>query len=69
MLALVVLTFIAVDVVILLVYGIYSGTQGTLEAVRMSNREKMREEIGVRDVITNLKMFKFVVFYCNRCRG
>ena len=69
MLALVVLTFIAVDVVILLVYGIYSGTQGTLEAVRMSNRERMREEMGVRDVITNLKMFKFVVFYCNRCRG
>ena len=49
MLALIVLMFIAIDVIILLVYDIYSATQGTLEAVLFSNRERMREEIGVRD--------------------
>jgi hypothetical protein len=47
MLALIVLMFIAIDVMILLVYDIYSATQGTLEAVRFSNRERTREEIGV----------------------
>ena len=50
MLALIVLMFIAIDVVILLVYDVYSATQGTLEAIRLSNRERMREEIGVRDL-------------------
>ena len=49
MLALIVLMFIAIDVIILLIYDIYSATQGTLEAVLFSNRERMREEIGVRD--------------------
>ena len=53
MLALIVLVFVAIDVIILLVYDIYSGTQGTLEAVRMSNREKTREEIGVRGVVNS----------------
>ena len=48
MLALIVLMFIAIDVIILLVYDIYSATQGTLEAIRFSNRERVREEIGVR---------------------
>ena len=48
MLALVVLMFIAIDVIILLVYDIYSATQGTLEAILLSNREGIREEIGVR---------------------
>ena len=47
MLALIVLMFVAIDVVILLVYDVYGATQGTLEAIRMSNREKIREEIGV----------------------
>ena len=51
MLALIVLMFIAIDVVILLVYDVHSATQGTLEAIRVSNRERMREEIGVRDLI------------------
>ena len=50
MLALIVLMFIAIDVIILLVYDVHSATQGTLEAVRLSNRERMREEIGVRDL-------------------
>ena len=49
MLALIVLMFIAIDVVILLIYNVYSATQGTLEAVLFRNRERMREEIGVRD--------------------
>jgi hypothetical protein len=40
--------FIAIDFIILLVYDIYSATQGTLEAILLSNREKIREEIGVR---------------------
>ena len=48
MLALIVLMFIAIDVVILLIYNVYSATQGTLEAVLFRNRERMREEIGVR---------------------
>ena len=48
MLALIVLLFIAIDVIILLVYDIYSATQGTLEAIRMSNRENIREVIGVK---------------------
>jgi hypothetical protein len=47
MLALMVLMFIAIDVIILLIYDIYSATQGTLEAIRLSNREKISEEIGV----------------------
>jgi NADH:ubiquinone oxidoreductase subunit 3 (subunit A) len=47
MLALIVLMFIAIDVIILLIYDIYSATQGTLEAVRFSNREGTREERGV----------------------
>ena len=42
-----VLMFIAIDVIILLVYDIYSATQGTLEAILLSNGEKIREEIGV----------------------
>ena len=49
MLALIVLMFIAIDIIILLVYDIYSATQGTLEAVLLRNGEKIREEIGVRD--------------------
>ena len=52
MLALIVLMFIAIDVIILLVYDVYSATQGTLEAIRLSNREKISEEIGVRGGIT-----------------
>ena len=50
MLALIVLMFIAIDVIILLVYDVHSATQDTLEAIRLSNRERMREEIGVRDL-------------------
>ena len=42
-----VLMFIAIDVIILLVYDIYSGTQGTIEAILYRNGEKIREEIGV----------------------
>ena len=53
MLALVVLMFIAIDVIILLVYDIYNATQSTLEAIHFNNRENMREEIGVKDVIIN----------------
>ena len=58
MLALIVLMFIAIDVIILLVYDIYSATQGALEAIRLSNRERVHEEIGVRycygiDLISN----------------
>ena len=49
MLVLIVLMFIAIDVIILLVYDIYSATQGTLEAIRTINRDKTREEMGVRD--------------------
>ena len=44
-----VLMFIAIDVIILLVYDIYSATQGTLEAILLRNGEKIREEIGVWD--------------------
>jgi hypothetical protein len=47
MLALIVLMFIAIDVIILLVYDIYSATQGTLEPILLRNRERTREEIGV----------------------
>ena len=50
MLALIVLLFIAVDVIILLVYDIYSATQGTLEAIHIRNRQKIREVIGVNDI-------------------
>ena len=52
MLALIVLMFIAIDVIILLVYDAYSATQGTLEAIRLRNRENIREEIGVRQNLT-----------------
>ena len=51
MLAFIVLMFIAIDVIILLVYDIHSATQGTLEAVRLSNREKIRQETGVMNLI------------------
>ena len=54
MLALIVLMFIAIDVIILLVYDIYSATQGTLEAIRLSNRERVREEIGVSNSRFNM---------------
>jgi hypothetical protein len=47
MLALMVLMFIAIDVIILLVHDIYSATQETLEAILLRNREKISEEIGV----------------------
>ena len=53
MLALIVLMFIAIDVIIFLVYDIYSATQGTLEAIRVSNSERTREEIGVKDIANN----------------
>ena len=61
MLALIVLMFIAIDVIIFLVYDIYSATQGTLEAIRVSNSERTREEIGVKDVAN-------IYFYLWTCR-
>ena len=64
MLALIVLLFIVIDVIILLVYDIYSATQGTLEAIHMNNREQSHEEIGVRDnnnvVNLNLKQDLYI---------
>ena len=72
MLALIVLLFIAIDVIILLVYDIYSATQGTLEAIRMRNRENIREVIGVKDVVNlNLKQDNYNSYYAAspyRCR-
>ena len=63
MLALIVLIFVAIDVIILLAYDIYvySGTQGTLEAIRMTNREKTQEEIGVRDVVNIMATFSNLI--------
>ena len=51
MLALIVLVFIAIDVIILLVYLIYNGAQGSLEAIRLRNRENPQAEIGVSEII------------------
>ena len=65
MLALIVLMFIAIDVIILLVYDIYSATQGTLEAIRLSNRERMREEIEVRDLITKYNVATETLYFYN----
>ena len=56
MLALIVLTFIAIDVIILLVYDIYSGLNGTLQAIRLSNLDYMSEEIGVRNIKSNINV-------------
>ena len=58
MLVFIILMFIAIDIIILLVYDIYSATQGTLEAIRLSNREKIRQEIGVRDLIKGCRCTK-----------
>lgn len=49
MLALIVLVFVAIDVLILLVYLIYNGASGTLNAVQLSNRENPRAEMGVSE--------------------
>ena len=48
-LVLIVLTFMAIDVIVLLVYMIYNLVQGTIYAVRLRNRETVQEEIGVSD--------------------
>ena len=47
MLVLIVLVFVAVDVIILLAYFIYNGVQGNLDAVRLRNKEHPRAELGV----------------------
>ena len=46
-LALVVATFIAVDVIILVIYLVHDGVQGTLLARRLKSLENPRAEFGV----------------------
>ena len=46
-LALIVVMFVAIDVIILLVYIIYNAAQGTLGAVRIRNAENPTATIGV----------------------
>jgi hypothetical protein len=69
MLAVMVLMFIAIDVIILLVYDIYSATQGTLEAILLSNREKIREEIGVRYLVKDDTVTLTETLPLYRCKG
>lgn len=46
---LIVLVFVTIDVIILLVYLIYNGALGTLDAVELSNRENPRAVLGVSE--------------------
>ena len=47
MLSLIVLMFIAIDVIIFLIYLVYNGVQGTLDVIRLSNKENPHAELGV----------------------
>ena len=47
MLALIVMMFVAIDVIILVVYLIYNGAEGSLTATQFSNAENLRDERGV----------------------
>ena len=53
-LVLIVLAFVAIDVIVLLVYTIYNLLQDTILAIPIRNRETVQEVIGVSDHSQNL---------------
>ena len=52
MLFLIVLLFVAIDVIILVVYLIYNGVRGTLSASELRNAENPHAELDVSDYCT-----------------